>query len=118
MSYDYQPGYAPRQTQTSTMAIISLIASILGFTLLPFLGSIAAVITGSMAKKEIQQSGGALTGEGMASAGLILGWIGIGLGVLGLCIFGAVMLLPLCLVPLGLSMEEFSSLLPFWLSIF
>lgn len=117
MSYNYQPGYVPRQTQTSTMAIISLIASILGFTLLPTLGSIVAVITGSMAKKEIAQSGGALTGDGMAKAGLILGWIGIILSLIGLCVVGAIFLLPLCLVPLGLSMDQFGMLFGVWLLI-
>ncbi len=32
--------------QTSAMALISLIAGILGWTALPFLGSVAAIITG------------------------------------------------------------------------
>lgn len=117
MSYDnsYYAPPTPSAPNNST-ALISLIAGILGLTLLPTIGSIVAIITGSMAKKEIQQSGGAQGGMGMAQAGLILGWIGIALGVIALCVVGAVFLLPLCLVPLGLSMEGYSSLLPLLLS--
>jgi hypothetical protein len=73
-------------TRTSTMAIVSLIAGIVGLTLLPIIGSIAAVVTGYMARKEIAASAGAITGNGMALAGLIMGWIGVVLSVVGLCI--------------------------------
>jgi hypothetical protein len=70
----------------SNLAIISLITGILGLTILPLLGSVVAVVTGQMAKREIRDSGGTLGGDGIASAGLILGWIGVGLSVLGLCL--------------------------------
>jgi hypothetical protein len=99
------------EPKNSSMALISLISGILGLTLLPFVGSIVAVITASMAKKEIRESGGTLSGDGMATAGQVLGWIGIALTVLGLCIGGLVVLVPLCLVMLGLSVEGTSLLL-------
>ncbi|MBN1953735.1 MAG: DUF4190 domain-containing protein [Anaerolineae bacterium] len=76
----------------SGLAIVSLIASILGLTLLPTIGSIAGVIMGYMAKKQIEESRGAMGGEGMAKAGIIIGWIGIGLAVLGVCIALAIIL--------------------------
>ncbi|WP_040151891.1 DUF4190 domain-containing protein, partial [Xanthomonas citri] len=38
--------------QTSAMAIVSLVAGILGWTLIPFLGSICAIITGHLARAE------------------------------------------------------------------
>ncbi|MBN2148592.1 MAG: DUF4190 domain-containing protein [Anaerolineales bacterium] len=117
MSYDNSYYNPPPSVQNSSMAIISLIAGLLGLFVFPLIGSIVAVITGGMAKKEIQSSGGMMGGDGMATAGLILGWIGIGLWVIGGCIVGAIVLLPLCLVPLGLSMEEFNSLLPMLLAI-
>ena len=80
---------------TSNLAVISLVAGVLGLTFFPLLGSIVAVITGPMAKKEIIESGGELSGDGMATAGMVLGWIAIALMVLGLCI-GAFVALSLC----------------------
>ncbi|HSR46995.1 MAG TPA: DUF4190 domain-containing protein [Anaerolineales bacterium] len=71
---------------THSMAWVSLIAGILGLTMFPFIGSIAAVITGNIARREIAASGGTQSGDGMAFAGVIMGWIGIGLGVIGICI--------------------------------
>lgn len=75
---------APR---TSTMAIISLIAGITGWTILPYLGAIVAVITGHMAHSEIKKSGGMITGKGMATIGLILGYVMLALGICLVCIF-------------------------------
>jgi len=71
-SSSYPPSYSP---PTSSMAVVSLVAGILGLSLFPFVGSIVAVITGNMAKNEIRDSRGALGGEGLAKAGVILGWI-------------------------------------------
>jgi hypothetical protein len=112
MSYETPSGGAPYATQTnSTMAIISLVAGILGLTFVPLIGSIVAVITGPMAKKEIRESGGALGGEGLATAGVIMGWIGIGLTVLAICIGGAVFAIPFCAAIFGLSTQGSSFLL-------
>jgi hypothetical protein len=60
--------------RTSTLAVISLVAGILGWTLLPFLGSLGAIITGHMARSEIRRSAGTIDGNGLAIAGLVLGW--------------------------------------------
>ena len=72
MSYpDYnQPEYGH---QSSSMAVISLIAGIASFFIVPLLGAIAAIITGGMAKKEIRQSGGRISGLGMANWGVCTG---------------------------------------------
>lgn len=80
----------------SSMAIVSLIAGILGLTFFPLLGSIIAIITGMMAQKEIRASEGTVGGEGLATAGLIMGWIGLGLAALGFCIFGVLLAIPFC----------------------
>ncbi len=97
------PGYGQ---QTSTMAIISLISGIASFFVIPLLGAIAAIITGNMAKKEIHQSAGRITGLGMAKWGVILGWINIGFSVVGVCIvllsvMGVISLasVPFCMMP-------------------
>ena len=75
--------------QTSGMAIASLAMGIAGWTLFPFLGSILAIIFGYAARREIRRQPGRLTGDGMAVAGLVLGWIMVGLGVAGI-ILGAI----------------------------
>ena len=111
-SFSEPPPGIPVEIPNSSTAVISLVAGILGLTFLPIIGSIVALITGSMANKEIAQSAGTLGGEGMARVGVILGWIGIGLAVLGACITGVVIIIPLCLLALGLGAESFSSLLP------
>ena len=72
----------------SSMAVISLVAGILGLTFFPVLGSLVAIITGIMGRREVRESGGTLAGEGMATAGLVMGVIGISLGALCLCVFG------------------------------
>lgn len=100
---DYQQIPPPAVAQTSTLAIISLISGILGWTIVPTLGAIVAVITGHMAKNEIRRSGGMLTGDGLATAGMVLGYIHLALVVVGIClavlIFAGVLSVPLCLVP-------------------
>ncbi len=68
--------------QTSTLAVVSLVFGILGWTLLPFLGSLVAVVCGHMARGEIRRAQGGLEGDGMAVAGLVLGYIVIGLSLL------------------------------------
>lgn len=62
------------QQQTCNLAMTSLILGLLGF-LLGFLTGIPAIITGHVARKKIRQSNGILAGDGMALAGLILGYI-------------------------------------------
>ena len=72
--------------QNSTLAILSLVAGILGWTLLPFLGSLAAIITGHMARKEIRNNP-ALDGDVMAVIGLVLGWASVILWIVGIIVF-------------------------------
>jgi len=76
----YQPAPQAQPTasnaKTSYWAIISLITGILNFKFPPF-GAIAALVTGYVARKEIRESNGTISGDGFATAGLVLGWIGI-----------------------------------------
>ena len=60
--------------RTSSMAIVSLVAGLLGWTLAPWLGSIIAIITGHMARAEIRRDPHGVEGDGLAVAGLVLGW--------------------------------------------
>ena len=88
---DQQNSTLPPVAPTSTLAIISLISGIVSWFLLPFIAAVAAVITGHMAKTEIKKSNGMLGGNGMATAGLVLGYVQLGLG-LCICIVVAAML--------------------------
>ena len=72
----------PAPRQTSNYAVIALVAGILGWTLLPFLGSLGGIIFGHMARGEIRRSNGQLDGDGLAVTGLVLGWINVLLAVL------------------------------------
>jgi hypothetical protein len=101
---------------TSTMALLSLIFGILGLTALPLIGSIAAVIMAPIAKREINESEGSLGGEGLAQAGLIMGWVGIGLSAIGLCVF-AIGILFLFGSAIFFSTAEDFSLLPLLLAM-
>jgi hypothetical protein len=81
------PRSAPSPTvQTSGLAIASLVSGIAGWTILPLLGSILAIFLGYAARNEIRRDPDRLTGEGLAVAGLVLGWIMVGITVLGLCL--------------------------------
>lgn len=86
MSQDYPPTYSS-DAPTNSVAVISLIVSILGLVgILPLVGSLAGIITGRIARQEIANSGGTQSGEGLAQAGEVLGWIGLALVAVGLCI--------------------------------
>jgi hypothetical protein len=89
--YGYAPpgyppaGYGPPQPPppNNGYAVASLICSIVGVLfILPVIGPILGVVFGNIAKKQISQSQGREGGENLAQAGVILGWIGIGLNVL------------------------------------
>lgn len=60
--------------RTSSLAVVSLVAGLLGWTLAPWLGSLIAIITGHMARSEIRREPHAVEGDGLAIAGLVLGW--------------------------------------------
>jgi len=77
--------------QTSGAAITSLIFGILSITfLLPIIGPIVAVICGHTARGSIRNSAGRLGGEGMALAGLIMGYASLAFMVLLLPILAGI----------------------------
>lgn len=73
-----------KAAKTSAQAIWSLVLGILSFLCFGFFAGIPAVICGHVARSNIRKSQGALTGGGMALAGLILGYIGIVVTTLGI----------------------------------
>ena len=71
------PSAAAAGPELSVKAVLSLVIGIIGLFTCPLLGAVIAVVLGNQARTEIDQSGGRLTGRGLASAGLIIGWIGL-----------------------------------------
>ncbi|MCX7855039.1 MAG: DUF4190 domain-containing protein [Anaerolineae bacterium] len=85
-------GYPPPSPPTNGLAIASLVLSLLGLIgVLPLLGTVLGLIFGYSARNQIAQSRGTQGGEGLAKAGIIIGWVTLGIWALGICaaiIFG------------------------------
>jgi hypothetical protein len=62
--------------RVSGMAIASLV---LGLTWVYWIGSILALVFGYVAKSQIDRAQGKLSGRGMAVAGIVIGWVEIGI---------------------------------------
>lgn len=84
-----QPSLPPQVNENvlpnSTLAIVSLVSALLGFTFVPVIGGIVALVTGYMARIETRSVPPTASGDGLATAGIILGWIQVGLLVVGIC---------------------------------
>jgi hypothetical protein len=63
-------------------ATISLIFGILSWICLPFIGAVVAIICGHMARAEIRRAPGGMEGDGLAVAGLILGYVHVAILIL------------------------------------
>jgi hypothetical protein len=74
---------APSTPKTNGFAIASLVCGIVGcFTIT----AIVAIVLGFIARNQIEQSGGTQQGSGMALAGIILGFVWIGLSFIQLAV--------------------------------
>ena len=75
------PGYPPSQpaTGTNTFAIVSLVASLLGWICVG-IGSVVGVVFGFLALNQIKQTG--QSGRGLAIAGIAIGIISIVGGII------------------------------------
>ena len=75
------PGYPQyrQQAPTDGLAVAALIAGIAGFFFCPIVGGVLAIIFGYMARRNISESGGRLGGDSFATAGIILGFIQLGI---------------------------------------
>ena len=77
MSGSNGPGSPP--SGNNPMAVASLVCGLAGFLCL--IPGILGIVFGYIAKGQIRQSGGAQRGEGMATAGIVLGFVWVGLTV-------------------------------------
>ncbi|MBS2015743.1 MAG: DUF4190 domain-containing protein [Deltaproteobacteria bacterium] len=62
-------------------AFASLVLGVMSMTCAGFLAGIPAIIMGSMARRDIDRSGGIRTGSGVAAAGIVTGLFGTGLSL-------------------------------------
>lgn len=76
------PEPAQASKSPSAWSIVSLSTGIANYFLIPVIGAILALIAGYIARKEIRESNGRFSGDGMATAGIVLGWIGIALTII------------------------------------
>ena len=104
----------PSATQgpsNSVWAIVSLIAGVLAWLGVFGLGGLAAVITGHIARNEIKNSAGSLSGDGLATAGLVLGYLNLALALVGICFFILIMVgaigAPLMCLPFMNEMQSY-----------
>lgn len=74
----------PSAGGTNGLATAALVCGIVGFFCV--VPAILALIFGYRARTQIDESGGVQGGRGMATAGIVLGWIWIGLTVVSLLI--------------------------------
>jgi uncharacterized protein involved in cysteine biosynthesis len=66
--------------RTSGNAIASLVLGIAGFVVFPLVLSILAIVFASKAREEIRANP-SIGGDGLATAGNVLGWIGVVMSV-------------------------------------
>lgn len=79
------PGFPyPPQPSMDGGAVAALVLGIVSFVMCGIFTAVPAIIVGRAAVRRIDASGGALEGRGLATAGLVMGWIGTALTVLGL----------------------------------
>lgn len=78
----YTQPYGGAPQATSGLAIASLASGIAGWTILPFIGAIAAIILGHMGLGDVKKNN--KSGRGLAITGLVLGYVGLILTILAI----------------------------------
>ncbi|SFP66123.1 protein of unknown function [Geodermatophilus dictyosporus] len=81
--YPWPYGYGHPPRRTNGLAVASMV---LGIVWVYWIGSILALVLGYVARSQIRERGE--SGDGMAIAGIVLGWVGV--GILGLALVTAI----------------------------
>jgi hypothetical protein len=93
---DYEDYGSPNYKPTHNVcAIASLVSGLLGWSFLPFVAAVVAIITGHIALKQIEESDAREDGKLMAMIGLILGYVQVAIAIVGI--------VTLCLLGIGLA---------------
>ncbi len=88
-------GYGPPQTQTEGLAIVVLVLSIASFFAFG-VGVVMAIVALCLcpsARRKIEGSNGALTGEGFVTAAKAISWVNIALTILMVVAFAVIFIL-------------------------
>jgi hypothetical protein len=74
-----QPGaqWMPAAPAASGRATAALVLGLVGLVFCPLICSVLALVFGYQGRREIDASGGQLSGRGSAVAGIVLGWVGV-----------------------------------------
>ena len=80
--YGQPYGYGYPYVQPRSTNGLAIASMVLGILWLYWIGSVLALVFGYMAKNQIRQRGE--SGGGMATAGIVLGWIGVGFFVIAI----------------------------------
>lgn len=96
----YETGSVP-VLETNIWSIVSLVAGVLGWLGIFGLGGIVAVVAGHVAKNQIRANAGRMAGDGLATAGLILGYLNIAFTLVGLCVLLLLVLGVLSFLPIS-----------------
>lgn len=73
----------PSAPANSALAVVSLVFGILTWFMLPVIGAVVAIICGHLARAELRRAPwGSMQGNGLALAGLILGYLHLIFGAL------------------------------------
>lgn len=88
--YGPPPGYGGYggPPQTESKAVVALVLAIASFVVFPVLPAIAALFVAGAARRDIDASGGRLTGDGLITGAKVTAWVNIGLCVLGVLLIG------------------------------
>lgn len=79
-----QGGWTPAPPKND-LGVWALVTGILSYVMCPLVLGVAAIVTGTMSRRAADQ--GLANNRGMGTAGLILGWINVGLVLLGIAFF-------------------------------
>ncbi|MBU0705009.1 MAG: DUF4190 domain-containing protein [Chloroflexi bacterium] len=87
--YQSQPPTNTKATISLIVGIVCLVLGLLSFCLVgacsmifTVIGAIVGLILGYQARREIAGSGGTESGEGLATAGVVLGWVNASISLL------------------------------------
>jgi len=103
MSDDLYSGRSYYPVKTNAWALVSVISGVLAWLGMCGRGGLAAVVCGHIGRRQIRSEPHLYTGEGLATAGLVLGYLNLALSLAGCClmalIFAGAISMPLFLEP-------------------